>query len=179
MIDESAYNGTLKPFLPDILALHARGASPWEIYAALRPRFIEHYRKHYHSSYGPPGGDNTIRYILRRVGALPQYGDSLVNDRRAVERREHAAKLRREGLSFDEIGQQLGGLSRERVRQILIQQERVEKRAAKRARSERITEEWLAEYHSREHARRTNKGRPLDMGGPRDQWLERSPWDDL
>lgn len=23
-----------------------------------------------------------------------------------------------------------------------------------------------------------NKGRPLDMGGPRDAWIEQSPWDD-
>jgi hypothetical protein len=53
--------------------------------------------------------------------------------------------------------------------------------AAREARWNRIVDKWLAEKTERyyERIRLSNKGRPLDMGGPRDVWIERDPWSDL
>jgi hypothetical protein len=55
------------------------------------------------------------------------------------------------------------------------------KEAAREARWNRIVDEWLAENQQRdyERIRRSNKGRPIDMGGPRDIWIDRDPWSDL
>lgn len=64
--------------------------------------------------------------------------------------------------------------------------------AEREARWNRIVDGWLAEranrrlqafleqqHQAREAIRLLNKGRPLDMGGPRDQWIEADPWSAL
>jgi chaperonin cofactor prefoldin len=46
----------------------------------------------------------------------------------AEQRRHKAIELRKKGLTYDEIGQALGGLSRERVRQLIKRAERLGER---------------------------------------------------
>ena len=111
------------------------------------------------------------------------------------ERMLYAAALRDQGFTMIEIGDRLG-IGRGRVWQILREYQRivdaVHHKGVREERFKALSDQWMAEWASltrqarseREHADRealrlANKGRPIDMGGPRDVWIERDPWSEL
>lgn len=171
LVDVARYNGGLRQFVPQILELHRQGKTPREIYHALLPLF----RTHPWWSDAPPS-DGAVRYILVRIGALGAEVSSAVALRKE-DRAVYATALRSEGVTLNEIGRRIGGVSAEMVRKIVVKQQRREEKRARAERNARITAEWATEAYFGDVARLRSKGRPLDMGGPRDQWIERSPWD--
>lgn len=81
-------------------------------------------------------------------------------------RRAEAFRLRAKGLTMQAIARRLD-LSVSRISNILARESTL---VGKHARREALLAKWAAER--RRHERATRKHRPLDMGGPRERWLE-------
>ena len=156
--DPTRYTGSLAPWIAEIVTWHQQGMRRFEIadrlLALVRARYPKTRWIH----------EATVTYALDRVGVINLGLLTFATQ-------QHAAQvliLRRQGLSLAQIGGQLGR-SRERVRQLLQLALKHEQVTARRDRWQvRELDAWLG----------PNKGRPLDMGGPRDRWLEQSPWDE-
>ena len=95
------------------------------------------------------------------------------------DRQDAAYSLYAEGLSYTDIALRLGIVSGSAARSVVAA-------GARRAGNPNYEyEAWKASKRRKRywfvwHARLCiTLGRPIDMGGPRDVWLERSPWDEL
>jgi hypothetical protein len=147
----SQYDGYLKPYLAQIVADYQAGTSLGEIADRLgRNRVL--------SWCGLPPSTTSIGYVLNRAGVKL---DQLERLHRA--RMTEMVKLRNDGRTLMEIGK-VYGLTRERVRQIIEKAERI------KARAKYVARPFINEL--------PNNGRVIDMGGPRDVWIENDPWDD-
>jgi hypothetical protein len=143
------YGGFLLPWAEQIIADYQRGDEPAEIARRLQPAIARKWPK------SPYLTSSNIVYLLRREEVYPR-----TEPPDLAARQKEIRRMREQGLTLNAIGQKFN-LTRERVRQLLIAEEKKWEWAAKRV-----------------LPRRRSIGRPLDMGGPRDQWLEQGPWDE-
>ena len=111
--------------------------------------------------------------IRDALGRYRRYGDGtdglpeLVRNRPGREAREdRALALRARGMTYEAIGQEFG-LSGTRARTMVLRAEK--RRAYRTQRAERARE---AAWFDHAGAPRRVLGRPLDPGGPRDEWVE-------
>jgi hypothetical protein len=164
----SSYLGFLYPWADRIVLFYKRGYSPQYIVGWLRPLVEEQYPERPHVFV-----DNVL-YVLKRAGVYQQWAAGVPHPAKLA-REQEIERLREDGLTLQEIGERLG-ITRSRVQQIFesaqLRRQIVANRAAKRARSDQIIDQRL-------ERQRHNLGRPIDMGGPRDQWLEKGPWDEV
>jgi hypothetical protein len=93
------------------------------------------------------------------------------NDPRRRSRENAALRLRRGGATYREIGARLGGVTGSRARTMVLEAELYERETAKitrwRAAAVAAYDCWFV----------AARHRPLDMGGPRDVWIDYDPWD--
>jgi transposase len=178
MIDLDSYNGTLQPWIKQILALYNRGHSPRQIADEMWPVWRDAFKAYHGFEYCP--NENNIRYALVRIGAMDT--NPVVS---FVYRSEQVVMLHRRGMTFEEIATHFG-IRKEHVpilykngMQSLGEKEH---RRILWERNGQIIEQWLQEKADQKadnkYQRQKNKGRPIDMGGPRDVWIERDPWSD-
>lgn len=129
------YTGSLREYVPQIVALHAKGVSLAGIEREIRKSGartkIE--SRGYLRLYGPQILTGTISYILKRMGLTEP--ESAFSDREWKEAHDdHAALLRLENLTFVQIGARLG-VGQERARQRVLSAERRWRRATRRCRT--------------------------------------------
>ena len=162
--DPEAYRGYLTPWVYQIIQGHLDGESPREI--------AERLGRHVRSADGYPPTRNAVAYVLERVGF------NQPSARPGKPRLEAVWNLRQEGKTLAEIGRHFS-LSRERVRQLLLQWHQHADGKARRAALHERTTAAISEIFPAwsDEGVKPPRHRPLDMGGPRDRWLEKSPWD--
>ncbi len=166
------YTGLLQPWVNEIVRRYRLGHPPSQIAGALHQKIMALYpeRKPWKVSEADAA---LIVYVLKRVGEWQEPAPPGVV---AHQREEKVLQLRADGLTFEEIGKRVG-VGKARVGQILHHaQRRLEAKAerdARRARTDRLIEAMFAPKVPPRIL-----GRPIDMGGPRDVWIERGPWDD-
>lgn len=155
------YEGYLKPWLHKIVVAYCRGDKPTGIARQLRSSVAKVYPE-----AAPLISAQHVNHVLRSVGLLGERRIPMPRlPAQKYARQEEVWKLREDGLTFKEIGQQLG-VSKQRAQQIWMGAQRRHELAAKRA------------SEKKRDAARRNLGRPIDMGGPRDVWIEQGPWDE-
>lgn len=169
----SKYTGYLKPWRKAIVEMYLRGLTPSKIKAEILPELMECGA----NPWGITPSTQMIEYVLRRVGAMPlRSGEPVELSPTGPEL--YAVALHDQGFTFAEIGRRLG-CSRGAARMLIVKYQNKENRKARREHHDRRIEQFLAEQTERVRVEPTNRGRPIDMGGPRDVWIERDPWSDL
>jgi hypothetical protein len=170
-------HGPLQRFVGQILKLHDEGKGLAEIadWIAWYRRRAEPYRhsEGWYEGMRPMLTD--VRWVLQQAGRLPP--QKIPPPKRA--RDWKAFELRQAGWALRRIGEEVG-LSPERVRQVCDRVARYERwqlppdNELYFATLDAV-ERQLAEARAAERGRLL--ARPLDMGGPRDEWIEATAWD--
>jgi hypothetical protein len=177
MITPGPYQGYLTPYLDRIVAGHQQGLSMAKIARSLGliAENYDRYKKQYFKDYPTHA---SIRYVLIRLGVIPPPEPQPVTWYNKWQRADNMLAMRREGLSVPQIIERLNGPWSANVASDEAYVRRMIHAAEWRERHIVIVipgGRWLI---AEAFAGLPTKGRPLDMGGPRDQWIERDPWSD-
>lgn len=169
------YTGYLAPWTNEIVQLFQAGQTPVQIADNISKPVQAHYEKDNRwNGYTPSPTGTMISYVLRRVGAMDPPPPIPV---KTLEKQDRGAMVWRwymvDRLLQREIAQRLG-CSPALVHRIIYDHKNFLVRKELRENRERVD----AEVYGPPLPPRI-LGRPLDMGGPRDVWLEQSPWDSL
>jgi hypothetical protein len=170
MINPGPYEGYLKPYLDRIVTGHQQGLSMAKIAHSLGliADNYDHYRKQYFKDYPSHA---SIRYVLVRLGVMTLPEPPPIKWYNKWEHADRMLAMLREGLSLAQIVEQVGG-DVTWARRMIRAAEWRERHIVVAVPAQR---RWLiAEAFDDQ----PTKGRPLDMGGPRDTWIERDPWSD-
>lgn len=167
------YTGYLAPWTNEIIQRYHAGETPSSIADKLQQPVMTHYKQDPNwDRYTPFPTSTMILYILRRVGAKPPPPPIPIKvlegqDRSAIVWRWYTV----ERFSQRQIAERLG-VSPSRVNQLIHKHRKYLIRKEMRENRDHV----LATTYGPPPPPRI-LGRPIDMGGPRDEWLEQGPWD--